>query len=515
MLPMVRRLLLAVRQIRVHSGGMTNASKNHVNVTELIDSLPKGLFLGGEFVDGSSGEFLEVENPATGEVLAKVASATQEDAQRALEEAAKAQPKWAATPARDRSEILRKSFELITEHARELAVIQSLELGRALPDSEGEVTYGAEFFRWFAEEAVRVRGDYRQSPSGNARLIVTKQPVGPTLAVTPWNFPLAMGTRKIGPAFAAGCTMIVKPASKTPLTMLFLAKLMKEAGLPDGVLAVLPSKTASDVSAILSNDRLRKLTFTGSTEVGQALGEEAAKRSLRVSMELGGNAPFVVLEDADVDVAIEAVKGAKMRGAGQVCIAANRFIVHESVHDEFVEKVTELMGSYTVGDPLNEGVTVGPLSGADQLETVSELVKDALAKGATRTVGDTLPDGLAEGGHYFAPTVLTGITGEMKIANTEIFGPVVAIQKFSDEDEAIRAANDTPFGLAAYVFSADTLHAIRVAEKIEAGMVAINKGAISDAAAPFGGVKESGLGREGGFEGIGEYLEEKFITLPM
>lgn len=484
-------------------------------VTEFVDSLPRGLFINGEFVDGSTDEHLEVENPATGDILTTVASAAKEDAVSALDAACAVQKEWAATPARERSEILRKSFELIIEHADELARIQSLELGRALPDSEAEVTYGAEFFRWFAEEGVRIRGDYRHSPSGNARLIVTKQPVGPTLAVTPWNFPLAMGTRKIGPALAAGCTIIVKPASKTPLTMLYLAKLMKQAGLPDGVLAVLPSKKASDVSALLSDDRLRKLTFTGSTEVGQTLGEAAAKRSLRVSLELGGNAPFIVLKDADVDTAVEAVKGAKMRGAGQVCIAANRFLVHEDIHDEFVEKVTALMGTYTVGNPLDEGVTVGPLSGADQIETVTDLVEDAVNKGASRTIGEDLPDGLNENGHYYAPTVLTGITAEMDIANTEIFGPVIAIQKFSDEDEAIRIANDTPFGLAAYVFSKDTLRAVDVAEKIEAGMVAINKGAISDPAAPFGGVKESGLGREGGFEGIGEYLEEKFITLPL
>lgn len=480
----------------------------------LVPAVPTGLFLGGEFVEGRGGE-LTVINPSNGEELARVASASKEDAVLALDHAVSVQEDWAATSSRERSEILRRAFELILEREEELALIQSLELGRALPDSRAEVSYGAEFFRWFAEEAVRVRGDYRHNPAGNARILVHHQPVGPTLAITPWNFPLAMGTRKIGPALAAGCTIIVKPASKTPLTMLYLAQILKEAGLPDGVLSVLPAAHAADVSSLLEDPRLRKLTFTGSTEVGQALAAKAAERSLKVSLELGGNAPYIVLADADLTQAAEAVAVAKMRGAGQVCIAANRFLVHESIAEEFTAKVVEQLRGFTVGNAVDEGVTCGALSGEDQVETVTELVDGALEMGATRLLGDSLPEGLDEKGCYYPPTVLSNVPAEARIANTEIFGPVVAIQTFRDVDHAIATANDTPYGLAAYVFGGDILAALSVAERIEAGMVAINRGALSDPAAPFGGVKESGLGREGGFEGIGEFLETKFMSLPL
>lgn len=486
-----------------------------MNPTTFLSDVPTGLFLDGAFVAASDGGTFEVINPSDGSVLTEVASATEADARRALDSLCAAQSDWAATPARERGEILRRAFELIMAHEEELTYLQSAELGRALPDSRGEVAYGAEFFRWFAEEGVRVRGDYRHNPAGNARIVVHHQPVGPCLAITPWNFPLAMGARKIAPALAAGCTIMVKPASKTPLTMLYLAKLLAEARLPDGVLAVVPTSSSSRVSALLDDPRLRKLTFTGSTEVGQMLAEKAAGRSLRVSLELGGNAPYIVCADADLDLAAEAVAVAKMRGAGQVCIAANRFLVHSSIRDEFVEKAVAVMESFRIGRGTDEGVTYGPLSGADQLETVSSLVDDALDRGASRRLGGLLPEDLPEGGFYYPTTVLTDIPAGAEILTTEIFGPVLAVATFDTDDEAVAMANDTPFGLAAYVFSENLSRALGMAERIEAGMVAVNKGALSDPAAPFGGVKESGIGREGGFEGIHEYLEPKFISLPL
>lgn len=488
---------------------------NPTELATLIDRAPKGLFIDGRFVDAEGHATFEVVDPSDAGVLATVASASAADARRALDSICAAQAGWAATPARERSEILRRTFELVHEHVEELTYLQSAELGRALPDSRAEVTYGAEFFRWFAEEGVRVRGDYRHSPAGHSRIIVHEQPVGPCLAITPWNFPLAMGARKIAPALAAGCTMIIKPASKTPLTMLYLAKLLAEAGLPDGVLAVVPTGSSSNVSALLDDPRLRKLTFTGSTEVGQMLAAKAAGHSMNVSLELGGNAPYIVCADADLELAATAVATAKMRGAGQVCIAANRFLVHSSVKEEFVARAVEIMGSFRLGRGTDEGVTFGPLSGADQLEKVSALVEDALSRGASRPLGGELPEGLDPAGFYFPATVLTDIPAGAEILSTEIFGPVLAVTTFQTDDEAVALANDTPFGLASYLFSENLTHALSLAERIEAGMVAINKGALSDPAAPFGGVKESGLGREGGFEGIHEFLEPKFISLPL
>ncbi|MCX7538621.1 NAD-dependent succinate-semialdehyde dehydrogenase [Corynebacterium sp. P5875] len=487
-----------------------------INLTTLIGNAPKKLFIGGEFVAASDGGTFDVTDPSDGSVLATVSSATGDDARRALDLAVAAQDDWAATPARERSEILYRANRLVLDHTEELAYLQSAELGRALPDSRGEVAYGAEFFRWFAEEAVRITGDYRHSPSGNARIVVARQPVGPSLAVTPWNFPLAMGTRKLGPALAAGCTMIIKPASKTPLTMLYLAKLLSEAGVPDGVVSVLPTAKASNVSSLLEDPRLRKLTFTGSTEVGQMLASKAAENTVRVSLELGGNAPYVVFDDADLDAAVEAVATAKMRGAGQVCIAANRFLVHSSIKDEFVAGVVERMRRFTVGRGTDPDTTVGPLSGDDQLETVRDLVDDAKEKGAKVLLGgDTseLPD-VPENGSFYPPTVLTDAPENAEIRSAEIFGPVVSVMTFDTDEEAIRMANDTPFGLAAYVFSENLTRALDAAEKIQVGMVAVNKGALSDPAAPFGGVKQSGLGREGGLEGIDEFLETKLISLP-
>lgn len=481
--------------------------------TELPAATPTGLFVRGAF--HRTGETFDVINPSTGAVLTQVASASKQDAADALDAAVAVQADWAATPARERAEMLRKAYELITEHTDDLALIQSLELGRALPDSKAEVAYAAEFFRWFAEEAVRVRGDYRHSPSGTARIVVHHKPVGPCLAITPWNFPLAMGARKLAPALAAGCTMIVKPASKTPLTMLYLAQLLQEAGIPEGVIAVLPTSKASNVSSLLEDARLRKFTFTGSTSVGQQLAAKAAERSIRVSLELGGNAPYIVLEDADLDAAAEAVAVAKMRGAGQVCIAANRFLVHESLHDAFVAKVVELMRGFTLGPATAKGVDFGAMSGEDQREKVAELVDDALAHGAKRELGGSLPEGLPDGGSYYPATVLTNVLSDAAIRREEIFGPVVSVMTFASDDEAVALANDTQFGLAAYVFSQGLERALSVAERIEAGMVAVNKGALSDPAAPFGGVKQSGIGREGGFEGIEEYLEAQFISLPL
>ncbi|MFC5938015.1 NAD-dependent succinate-semialdehyde dehydrogenase [Corynebacterium choanae] len=486
-------------------------------VAALLQETPTGLFINGAFVDSSTGTTFAVTNPSDRSTVAQVAAASLADARSALDVAVQVQDQWAATPAQERADILLAAYRLLHEHLDELAVLQSLELGRALKDSVAEVRYAAEFFRWFAGEATRITGDYRHNPAGNARIVVTRAPVGPTLAITPWNFPLAMGARKLAPALAAGCTMLIKPASKTPLTMLYLAKLMRQAGLPDGVLAVLPTDHADQVSSLLDDARLRKFTFTGSTAVGQMLAAKAANHTIATSLELGGNAPFVVFADADLDTAVEAAKVAKMRGAGQVCIAANRFIVHESVAEEFAAKITAVMEAMTVGRGTEPDTDVGPLSGDDQLETVTRLVKDAKAHGAkVHCGGDPQQLGdLAQLGPYYPPTVLSNIGDHADIAQEEIFGPVVAIYTFSDDEQAIAMANDTQFGLAAYVFSENLERALWAAEKVAAGMVAVNKGALSDPAAPFGGVKESGLGREGGLEGIDEFLETKFISLPL
>ena len=355
-----------------------------MDITALLATTPTNLFIDGEFVPSDTNDTFPVINPSDGTELARVASASEADARRALDAAVRAGADWANTPSRERSTILHRAFELILDHGEELAWLQSLELGRALPDSRAEVSYGAEFFRWFAEEAVRIRGDYRHNPTGTGRIVVTHQPVGPCLAITPWNFPLAMGTRKLGPALAAGCTMIVKPASKTPLTMLYLAQLLARAGVPRGVVAVLPTKNASNVSALLDDPRLRKLTFTGSTAVGQQLAARAARHSLRVSLELGGNAPYLVCEDADVDQAAQAVAVAKMRGAGQVCIAANRFLVHERIAAEFTAKVSEVLAGFRLGRATDAGVTFGALSGADQVATVQKLVTVQIGRASCR-----------------------------------------------------------------------------------------------------------------------------------
>ncbi len=478
---------------------------------ELIDSIPTQLWIGGEAVDADGGATFPVYNPATGEPITHVADATPADAIRALDAAVAVQSEWAATAPRARGEILRAVFEEITRRADDMALLMTLEMGKALPESLAEVRYGAEFFRWFSEEAVRVHGRYQTAPGGNGRILVTKQPVGPCLAITPWNFPLAMGTRKIGPALAAGCTMIVKPASETPLTMLLLAKLCADAGLPKGVLSVLTTSHSGPVTAPLIDDpRLRKLTFTGSTGVGQKLIEASAKGLLRTSMELGGNAPFVIFEDADLDAAVDGAMAAKLRNGGEACTAANRFHVHNSVRAAFTAKLIEKMSAMTMGPGSDPATKLGPLINKDQLDTVSELVADAVDVGAQVRLGGKAPGGP---GYFYPATILDEVPPQARILKEEVFGPVAPIVGFDTEAEAIAAANDTEFGLVAYLYTENLDRALRVAEALQTGMVGVNRGVISDAAAPFGGIKASGFGREGGFEGIEEYLDTKYIAL--
>ncbi|HZA09779.1 NAD-dependent succinate-semialdehyde dehydrogenase [Mycobacterium sp.] len=480
-----------------------------MDTAKLLSSVPTGLWIGGEERKGSA--TFDVRDPSDDHVITSVADATAEDAIAALDAAAAVQHEWAATPGRERGEILRAVFDAITARADDVATLMTLEMGKVVPESKGEVTYGAEFFRWFSEEAARIHGRFAPAPLGNGRIVVTKQPVGPCYAITPWNFPLAMGTRKIGPAMAAGCTMIVKPAQETPLTMLLLAKLMDEAGLPKGVLSVLPTSDPKGVTAALIDDgRLRKLTFTGSTTVGKALAKQGSDKLLRLSMELGGNAPFVVFDDADVDAAVDGAILAKMRNGGEACTAANRFHVANAVREEFTEKLVKRMSEFTLGSGLDSSASLGPLINQDQLDKVKELVDDAVSKGATVAIGGDAPDGP---GYFYPATVLTDVPSSARILREEVFGPVAPIVGFDTEEEALAAANDTEFGLVAYVYTRSLDRALRVSEGIESGMVGVNRGVISDAAAPFGGVKESGFGREGGFEGIEEYLETKYIAL--
>jgi len=471
--------------------------------------VPSGIWIGGQERPGSS--TFDVMNPADEEVLAKVGNATAADALAALDAACAVQAQWAATPARERGEVLRSVFETIIAQADDIAALMTLEMGKVVAESMGEVRYGAEFFRWFAEEAVRIGGRYTASPAGTGRIIVTKQPVGPCYAITPWNFPLAMGTRKMGPALAAGCTMIVKPAQETPLTMLLLAKLMDDAGLPKGVLSVLPTTKPREVTTALIDDgRLRKLTFTGSTGVGKALVKQSADKVLRTSMELGGNAPFVVFDDADIDAAVQGAMLAKMRNGGEACTAANRIHVANSVIEEFTDKFVKRMGEVNLGDGLDPSAKLGPLVSAKQLSSVQELVDDAVEKGATVALGGQAPGGT---GFFYPATVLVDVPPNARILKEEVFGPVAPIIGFDTEEQGVAAANDTEYGLAAYIFTESLDRALRVAESLEAGMVGVNRGVISDPAAPFGGVKESGFGREGGSEGIDEYLDIKYIAL--
>lgn len=478
---------------------------------KVVEAVPKQLLIGGEWRDATGGRTFAVEDPATGESLCEVADATPDDALAALDAAVAAQPGWAATPPNERSEILHRAFLALGEQADDLALLMTLEMGKAVAESKGEIAYAAEFFRWFSGEALRIDGYYKTAGNGQSRVLVMRQPVGPCYFITPWNFPNAMGTRKIGPAIAAGCTMVVKPAHQTPLSMLALARVLEECGLPPGVLNVITSTSSGEVSApIIADPRLRKLSFTGSTEIGRKLIAQAADQVLKVSMELGGNAPFLVFEDADLDAAVDGAMLAKMRNVGEACTSANRFHVHESVAEEFGRRLAERMGAMKIGRGTDDGVEVGPLIDDAQQGKVAELVDDAVGKGATCLTGGRKPDGA---GYFYEPTVLTGVTADARVLSEEIFGPVAPIATFRTEEEAITAANKTEFGLVSYVFTRDLKRALRVCEALETGMIGLNQGIVSNAGAPFGGVKQSGTGREGGNEGIAEYLETKYVAV--
>jgi succinate-semialdehyde dehydrogenase/glutarate-semialdehyde dehydrogenase len=477
----------------------------------VVDKVTPRLLIGGEWREAGGGGTFAVEDPSTGEELTQVADATPEDGMAALDAAVAAQAEWAAHPPRERGEILRRAFEVINHRADELALLMTLEMGKPVAESKAEVAYAAEFFRWFAEEAVRIDGRYAVAPNGKGRLLTMKQPVGPCVLITPWNFPMAMGTRKIGPAVAAGCTMVIKPAALTPLSMLALGQILEEVGLPAGVLNIVTTKRSGAVMEPLIKDgRTRKLSFTGSTEVGRSLMAQAADNVLRVSMELGGNAPFLIFDDADLDAAVEGAMIAKMRNIGEACTAANRFHVAEPVAEAFAGKLAERMGAMKVGRGTEEGVQVGPLIDKNAVDKVSELVGDALDKGAKAVVGARPGDGR---GYFYLPTVLADVPGDARVLKEEIFGPVAPVASFDDEESAIEAANDTEFGLVAYVYTRDLKRAFRVVEGLETGMVGLNQGLVSNPAAPFGGVKQSGVGREGGREGIAEYLETKYVAM--
>jgi succinate-semialdehyde dehydrogenase / glutarate-semialdehyde dehydrogenase len=478
-----------------------------------VESVPRQLFIAGEWREAAQGGRLGVEDPSTAEQFTDVADAQPEDALAALAAAAQAQAQWASRAPRERGEILRRTYEALVERTEELALVMTLEMGKALAESRAEITYAAEFVRWFSEEAVRVHGRYLVNTTGVGRILTLRQPVGPCVFVTPWNFPMAMGTRKIAPAIAAGCTMVVKPAQQTPLSMLALAQVLEQAGLPAGVLNVITAKRSGAViEPLLRDPRTRKLSFTGSTEVGRKLMEEAAHQVLRVSMELGGNAPFLVFDDADLEAAVEGALVAKMRNVGEACTAANRFHVHEAVADEFASKLAERMGALRVGRGTDPQTDVGPLIDENQRSKVAELVSDATRRGAHLLLGGEPLDGR---GYFFAPTVIADVSADARVLAEEIFGPVAPIATFSSEQQALEAANATEYGLVAYVYTRDLARAFRVCEGIETGMVGLNQGMVSNPAAPFGGVKQSGFGREGGFEGIGEYLETKYVAMSL
>lgn len=482
-----------------------------INIEEVIAKVPTQLLIGGEWRDSTSGETFDVENPATGEKLATLASANSEDATAALDAACAVQDEWARTTPRERAEILRRAFELVQERAEDFAALMTLEMGKPFAESKGEVTYGGEFLRWFSEEAVRDYGRTATVPEGTLRMITRRKPVGPCLLITPWNFPLAMATRKVAPAVAAGCTMVLKPAKLTPLTAQYFAQTMLDAGLPKGVLNVVSGKSASAISEpLLADARLRKLSFTGSTPVGRTLLKGAADNVLRTSMELGGNAPFIVFEDADIDQAVKGAMGAKMRNIGEACTAANRFLVHESVAEEFSEKLVAEFKKLKLGNGMDEGVTCGPLIEPKALDSVSGLVDDAAEKGATILTGGKRAGG---DGYFYEPTVISNVSRETRVSQEEIFGPVAPIITFSTEEEALEIANDTEYGLASYIFTEDSDRLWRIADGLEFGLMGFNAGVISNAAAPFGGVKQSGLGREGGAEGIAEYTTVQYLGI--
>ncbi len=477
----------------------------------LLAGVPTDLWIGGEWRKASDQSRFDVIDPATESVITSVASASVDDAKAAIDAASAAFPGWAARKPRERGEILRKAYELIMAQAERLARLITLENGKALPDSRGEVAYAAEFFRWFAEEAVRNIGQVYNAPSSGARVVVQHKPAGVAVLVTPWNFPAAMATRKIGPALAAGCPCVLKPASETPLTMLALMPILQEAGVPAGVVNVIPSRRSGPVvSAMLHDRRVRVVSFTGSTEVGRKLLHEAADGVLKPAMELGGNAPFIVFDDADIDAAIEGAMIAKMRNMGEACTAANRFFVHDKVHDTFAEKLAARMGAMRMGNGLDDGVALGPLVNADTRNKVKTLVEDATAKGAKVLIGAKTPSGK---GYFYPATVLTAVPDNAAMLREEIFGPVAAIQTFKSEDEAVQRANDTEYGLVAYVYTQDLSKGMRVSEKLDFGMIGLNRGLVSDPAAPFGGMKQSGLGREGAHEGLMEFLETQYVSV--
>jgi succinate-semialdehyde dehydrogenase/glutarate-semialdehyde dehydrogenase len=479
------------------------------DISTLLSKVPTGLLIGGQWRDSSDGTTVDVDNPATGEHLATLASATSEDAVAALDAACAVQDSWARTAPRTRSEILRKAFELVHERAEDFATLMTLEMGKPLAEARGEVTYGAEYLRWFAEETVRHYGHHTEVPEGTLRMTTRHKPVGPCLLITPWNFPLAMATRKVAPAIAAGCTMVLKPAKLTPLTAQYFAQTMADAGLPDGVLNVVTSQSASSVSEpLMADPRLRKVSFTGSTPVGRTLLKAAADNVLRTSMELGGNAPVIVFADADLDVAVEGAMAAKMRNGGEACTAGNRILVEESVAAEFTEKFVARMEGLVTGDGLEDNTDLGPMIEAKAVDNLESLVADAVNLGARAAVGGQRLDGP---GNFFAPTVLVDVPTEARVFREEIFGPIAPIFTFRTEEEAVALGNDTEYGLASYVFTQDPARMYRLADGLEFGLMGYNSGVISNAAAPFGGVKQSGLGREGGAEGIAEYSTVQYI----
>jgi succinate-semialdehyde dehydrogenase/glutarate-semialdehyde dehydrogenase len=479
----------------------------------VLAAVPKQLCIGGQWVDAEGSATFDVLDPATCDVLCRVADASPADGMRALEVAVAAQADFAALPPQERADMLTRAFSLLHERIDDLALLMTLEMGKPVAEARGEIAYAAEFLRHFAGEATRISGGYQTAPAGGARFLIVKQPVGPCLLITPWNFPMAMGTRKLGPAIAAGCTSVVKPAHQTPLSMLALVDILREAGVPDGAVNVVPTTHAGQVMEPLIRSGLaRKLSFTGSTSVGRLLLEQCADKVLRTSMELGGNAPFLVFEDADVDEAVAGAMAAKMRNMGEACTAANRIYVHESLIDEFGQKLAEKMSSLTLGRGTEDGIQVGPLIDGAAQNKVTELLEDAVGRGARVLSGGIRPDGA---GFFFPPTVLTGVPSDARMAHEEIFGPVAPLTPFGDEAEVIAAANATEFGLVSYVFTNDLRRALRVAEKLETGMVGINQGVVSNPAAPFGGVKASGVGREGGAVGIDEFLEIKYVGIDL
>ena len=479
---------------------------------DLLASVPDGLFIDGAWRAADSGRTLAVLDPATGATIKEIADAGVSDGRAAMDAAVEAAAGWARTPPRVRGELLRHAFELVQERKDDIALLMTLEMGKPLAEAAGEVTYGGEFLRWFGEEAVRIAGRYGTNPEGTGRMIVSKHPVGPCLLITPWNFPLAMATRKMAPALAAGCTMVVKPAALTPLTTSYVVQLLVEAGLPDGVVNIVNTTSAGEVSEpIIADPRLRKLSFTGSTPVGRRLIQQSAQNVLRTSMELGGNAPFLVFDDADLDAAVKGALLAKFRNIGQACTAANRFIVHASVAEEFTERMTSAVAEMKIGRGTEEGVQIGPLINEAAVDKASSLVGDAVERGASLRIGGSALEG---DGTFFAPTVVTDVAPGSKILTEEIFGPVVSVVTFETEDEGVAIANDTEYGLVGYAYTQNLARGQRLIDSLDTGMMGLNAGVISNAAAPFGGVKQSGIGREGGFEGIGEYLSTKYTMTP-